>query len=317
MKTFLFLFLSFCSLSDKFSLEIKHMKAALVLGGSGFVGAAVASALRRDGWRVVCVVRSLPFARQGRLERDGVELVVGSPADPASYADHLARAELVLDATLDYGNPTAVPEAVLEAMEGHAAASSKRFLYCSGLLVAGRTPANSVALEWHAPVDNWRAKVEALVLGGGRAGRRVARAVLRPGFIYGGDGGDLTRWWFESDSIEGDAGRRLGWVHIDDVAAAFVAAASAPPALIQGEIFFVSEDNPSTWREVRNALAAAAGKQTPLPERPATDAEKWADVHVVPSSEKLRRVLGWYPRHAGPIIEAHISHSSWKAHQKA
>ncbi len=215
-----------------------------------------------------------------------------------------------MDCGLDYSNPSAVPSAVLSAMEAHPAASSKRYIYCSGLLVSGPTAANTVALEWHTPVDNWRAKAESVVLA---RGGRVTRTVLRPGFVYGGDGGDLTRWWFESDSIEGDAARKLAWVHVDDTAAAFVATANAPSALVSGEIFFVAEDNPPAWREVRNALAAAAGKTTPLPERPSTDAEKWADVHVVTSSEKIRRILGWHPRHAGPILEAEQSHRAWRA----
>ncbi len=51
---------------------------------------------------------------------------------------------------------------------------------------------------------------------------------------------------------------RLGWVHTDDVGRAFVAADRAPRSAVDGETFFITEENTPTWKDARNAFHRAA-----------------------------------------------------------
>ncbi len=142
------------------------------------------------------------------LEANGVHaLVVPDLAAVSSYAEQLRAASVVVDCTADYANPQRIPKAVLEHLEAHAVAGDRQlYVYCSGILTRGATAPGEVADErtpHTGPGMPWRDAVEALILDQG-GHHRVARTVLRPGFVYGGNGGSFGAKWFEETTIEGN-----------------------------------------------------------------------------------------------------------------
>jgi hypothetical protein len=162
--------------------------------------------------RVYGAVRSAKSVKA--LEAAGIfPLLVPDFADVATYAEHLKAATVVVDASIDYANPHRIPKAVVEHLEAAASATTgdrQLFVYCSGILTSGTSLPGQVADErgkYAGPGIPWRAAAEAIVLG--VAGKnRVARTVLRPGFVYGGSGGGFGPKWFEDKLIEGDANRK-------------------------------------------------------------------------------------------------------------
>ena len=73
---------------------------ALVTGATGFVGAAVARALLREGWEVRALARKGSDRRN--LQRIAVEVVEGDLADAVSLARALAGCEALFHVAADY-----------------------------------------------------------------------------------------------------------------------------------------------------------------------------------------------------------------------
>ena len=73
---------------------------ALVTGATGFVGAAVARALLREGWEVRALARKGSDRRN--LQRIAVEVVEGDLADASSLARALAGCEALFHVAADY-----------------------------------------------------------------------------------------------------------------------------------------------------------------------------------------------------------------------
>jgi nucleoside-diphosphate-sugar epimerase len=295
-----------------------------VTGATGYIGFAVAAALRRAGYRVWGLARSEAKAR--RLTRHEIEPVIGDLADPKSYLEVASDCALLVHAAFDYAadgvakNKTAV-DTLLDA--GRRGAKPKTFVFTSGAWVYGDTGDRMVD-ETTPPnppkLVAWRPAHEQMVL----QAAGVRGLVVRPGDVYGGPGG-LTGQWFAGPStgkpplVVGDGRNRLPMVHIADLADAYVRIAESGLA---AEIFNVNDQSRFTVLEMAAAAARAAGyegevRPTPLPEARKTLGD-FADAlalsqHV--DARKVVRRLGWRPGHAGFLDEAHVYYRAWKAHQ--
>src|SRR3954467_10532605 len=131
-------------------------------GATGYIGSAVAAALRAAGHEVAGLARS--DAAVERLERSGVRPVRGDLADAAV----LERGSRAADAVIHTGttNDARAPEvdraavdAILRALDG----SGKPFVYTSGIWVYGDTKGRIVDETTQltpAPIVAWRPAVE-------------------------------------------------------------------------------------------------------------------------------------------------------------
>src|SRR3989440_9490959 len=165
-----------------------------VTGATGFIGFAVAAALRRAGYRVWGLARSETKAR--RLLQHEIEPVIGNLADPKTYLDVASECALLVHTGFDYSangvakDRTAI-DTLLEA--GRRGAKPKTFIFTSGVWVYGDTGDRMVD-ETTPPnppkLVAWRPAHEQIVLQAGG----VLCLVIRPGDVYGGPGG-LTRPW--------------------------------------------------------------------------------------------------------------------------
>jgi nucleoside-diphosphate-sugar epimerase len=295
-----------------------------VTGATGYIGFAVATALRRAGHRVRGLARSEAKAR--RLTQAEVEPVIGDLADPRSYSAVAADSTLLIHTAFDYSaggiakDRTAIDTLLGAARRG---AQPKTMIFTSGDWVYGDT-GGRVVDETTPPAPlklvAWRPAHEQLVL----KAAGVRGIVLRPGDVYGGAGG-LTGMWFAGPStgtqptVVGDGRNRVPMVHIDDLAQAYVRAAESQ---LGGEIFNINDQSPSTLLELATAAARAAGfhgeiRPTPLPEarKVMGDLADALALNQIVDARKATRLLGWQPRHAGFLHEVEAYYRAWKAHQ--
>src|SRR6266480_1395713 len=279
-----------------------------VTGATGYIGFAVAAALRRAGHRVRGLVRSEAKAR--RLVQHEIEPVIGDLADPKTYLEVASDCTLLVNTAFDYS--------------ADGVAKDKTLLFTSGAWVYGDTGDRMVD-ETTPPNPTklvaWRPAHEQLEL----QAAGVRGLVIRPGDVYGGAGG-LTGQWFAGPStgkpplVVGDGRNRAPMVHIDDLADAYVRVAESGLA---GEIFNVNDHSRFTVLEMATAAARAAGykgevRPTPLPEARKTLGD-FADALALSQhidARKAARLLGWQPRHDGFLDDADVYYRAWKAYRE-
>jgi len=295
-----------------------------VTGATGFIGFAVAAALRRAGYRVRGLARSETKAR--RLLQHEIEPVIGDLADPKTYLDVASECALLVHTGFDYSangvakDRTAI-DTLLEA--GRRGAKPKTFIFTSGVWVYGDTGDRMVD-ETTPPnppkLVAWRPAHEQIVLQAGG----VRGLVIRPGDVYGGPGG-LTGQWFAGPTtgspplVVGDGRNRVPMVHVDDLADAYVRVATSGLA---AEIFNVNDQSRFTVLEMATAAARAAGYQGEVRPTPLVEARKtlgdFADALALSQhidARKVVRLLGWHPSHEGFLDEADVHYRAWKAYR--
>lgn len=285
-------------------------------GATGYIGWHVANALRRAGHRVLGLVRNPN--QTDRLWAREIEPVVGSMDDPSSYRDRLADCGAVVHAAVDYtGDTFGLDQRTVETI---LAARPARFVYTSGVWVYGNTGREAVdeSSPTNPPVRvARRLDSERLALS-----TPVPTLVLRPGCVYGQEGGMFADWMApiaggESPTIIGDGRNRWTLVNVDDLAAAYVRAVESP---VSGEIVNLTDRSRATVAEMVEAIAQAAGFRGAIRYQSVADprqtlgsyAECLAlDQHV--DSSKAVRLLGWQPRHGGFADQAALYYAAWRA----
>jgi len=296
-----------------------------VTGATGYIGFAVAAALRRAGHRVLGLARSEAKAR--RLTQHEIDPVIGDLTDPNTYLEVASDCAVLVHTAFDYAaggvaKDKSAIDTLLEA--GRRGAKPKTFVFTSGAWVYGDTGDRMVD-ETTPPNPTrlvaWRPAHEQLVL----QAAGVRGLVVRAGDVYGGPGG-LTGQWFAGPStgkpplVVGDGRNRVPMVHIDDLADAYVRIAESGLA---GEIFNVNDRSRFTVLEMATAAARAAGYQGDVRPMPLPEARKtlgdFADALALSQhidARKAVRLLGWQPTHAGFLDEADVCYRAWKAYQE-
>ncbi|HEU4648800.1 MAG TPA: NAD-dependent epimerase/dehydratase family protein [Gemmatimonadales bacterium] len=281
-------------------------------GATGYIGSAVAAALRAVGHEVSGLARN--DAAVERLERSGVRPVRGDLADTAVIEQAARAADGVIHAgsTNDARGPEvdrAAVDAIIRALDG----TDKPFVYTSGIWVYGDTQGRVVDETTPltpAPIVAWRPAVERRVLDAAAHGVRAI--VLRPGIVYGQQGGIpqlFIRWAKERGAarVIGSGENRWPTVHVADLADLYVRALQRAPA---GTVLIASTLPSVELRKVAAAAAEAACVGTKLETWPLEQARQelgpFADALALDqqaSGDAARKLLGWTPR-APDIVEA-------------
>ena len=278
-------------------------------GATGYLGAAVAGALRGAGHEVSGLARSPDAA--AKLRSVGVRPVpaglhdLPALAEAARAADGVIHAANTNDAEAGSADAAAV-SAMLLALAG----SGKPFVYTSGVWVYGDTGGAVVDEKTSlkpAPIAAWRPAVEEAVLGS--VARGVRAIVIRPGLVYGRGGGIpamLVRSARESGTARfvGDGRNHWPVVDLDDLAALYVLALERAPA---GTVLVaVTESQPvADIARAASEGVGAGGRTTAWPLAEARQSlGPLADALALDqrASGARARTLGWQPRAAG-ILE--------------
>src|SRR6267143_2236401 len=111
-----------------------------VTGATGYIGFAVAAALRRAGYRVWGLARSEAKAR--RLTRHEIEPVVGDLADPKTYVEVASDCALLVHTAFDYSaDEVAKDKTAIDTLldVGRRGVKPKTLVFTSGAWVYGDT----------------------------------------------------------------------------------------------------------------------------------------------------------------------------------
>lgn len=296
-----------------------------ITGISGYAGYYAALRLASAGHEVTGLVRNPDHPRLDVLRVHEIKLVVGDVSAPDVYRDHLVRSGTIIHTMLDKKQPKQTDRALfaaIGALERHAG-SRRRFVYVTGCSIFGKTNVRVMDESTepnpnHALAFRRELEKEALAL------ENVGVVVLRPGFMYGNDGyNSQAADWFEmgeaGDGIyRGDREKSWSWIHIEDLADAFVRVVEADRS-IDGELFCLADDRQPLCRDVMRGCVEAAGYRGEIRfEGPleGNNTSTWFDQNELMTSEKARRILGWVPRHAGILEDIPAAYTAWKVAQR-
>jgi Nucleoside-diphosphate-sugar epimerases len=262
-----------------------------VTGATGYIGSAVAPALRERGHDVTALVR--PETDPKNLRDLGVAVVAGDLASLPSLASTLGG----YDAFLHIAQANTPDVAALNRTALDVYTSQPGFLvYTSGVWVCGNT--NNEIVDESAspnplPLVAWRPEQEQAALATGRS------AVLRPGCVYGGKQ-SLCAAWFEAAEkkqpvcLAGDGNNQWAMVNLHDLADCYVRITEQRAT----GIFHAVDDTNETLLGCALAIALGSAIETIPIETARQKFGPFADALTVDqrvSSTATRKKLGWTP----------------------
>jgi nucleoside-diphosphate-sugar epimerase len=253
----------------------------LVIGASGYIGSHVAAVFADAGHGVSALHRpggAPPPARYSRVAGDLGE--PGSLTAAAAGYDRVIHAGAPIDDSTD----RAGAEALLS--------SGSPVLYTTGAAVLGAGAQDEDSAADPHPIAAGRPAIEHRVL-------RAGGWVIRPGMVYGDDGG-LVHGLLTTKAVErgtgvyiGPPGTRWPVVHVHDLAALYLAVATraAPGTIWHGASETVRLD------AIATALGGGTAASWPVSEA-STELGLLADLFTRDqdvSAAKTRAALGWAP----------------------
>lgn len=276
-------------------------------GGTGYIGAAVASELTRAGHRVHALAHHDEALRV--FTEAGYTPVPGGLRNRDVLAAAAEDADAVVHAGFGRGSDAAdVDRAAVEAFLEVLVGTGRHLVYTSGIWVLGDT--GERLADEDTPLDPaeivaWRPAVERSVLEA--AERGVASVVVRPAIVYGEGGGipgDLAGQLRERGSVDvvGDGRQLWPFVHLQDLADLYVRLLEAP-----GGRLYHAADGPSCRAvDVALGLCHASGRREDCVRLRPLDAAReklgpYADALALSqriSGGRAREELGWRPRAA-------------------
>ncbi|MCH8488887.1 MAG: hypothetical protein LAT81_03015 [Oceanicaulis sp.] len=268
-----------------------------LLIGYGYVARATARRLMEDGWSVSATARSDKAA--AGVDAAGVTVVRADPATPPGRAALRAAVE-AHDAAISSAPPGREGDPVLPALEG--LAPGRTWLgYLSTTGVYGDRQ-GGWAFEWETPTPGEARSVGRAVAETGW--QALGARIFRLGGIYGPGRSALDRVRAGEQSVWVKPGQVFGRIHVDDIAAALIAALHRPDA--QG-VFNLVDDWPSSQAEVAQGAAALLNER-PLEERTFEPdavspmlASFYRECRRV-SNVRAKSILGW-----------RLAHPDWKS----
>lgn len=283
----------------------------LVLGGTGFIGAAVTHELIARGHAVIALARSAAAA--AKLAGLGALPFAGDITRPEPWTAQLPALDAVIHAACDFDTDMgAIDRRLLGVLLPALGAKTRRarFIYTGGCWLFGAT-GDRVATE-DSPFDPlpafaWMVESLTRVLGS----PSVDGIVIHPAMVHAGNEGVLRRFAADAagrGAVRVVASEAVRWplVHADDLAQLYALALerAAPKASYMGSAI----DGVPVGRIAR-AFARRFGTPDQTPEIVSTDAiaaelGEWARGYALDqqlSGARARRELGWRPVHLDPF----------------
>jgi nucleoside-diphosphate-sugar epimerase len=295
----------------------------LVIGATGYAGRRVSAALARAGHTVLGLARdtNAPAARD--LAVNEVTPVQGDFSQPETWRGHLDGTDAIVHLLMDMSDPIGADQRLFAEIAAAQERDGRRrhLVFTTGISSYGRT--GLALMDEHTPGNpespiGFRFALERELAASG-----LAHTVVRPGFMYGGPATtSMTAQWFAAAEtgkpvFYGDPTKRWSWVHVDDLADAYVRILDNPTD-VHGEVFVIADDQRLTALDMQRIAVRAAGYNGDITLDAAEAGGMMqiaADQDELVTSAKAHRLLGWRPRHASFTDNPGQHYRAWKANR--
>jgi nucleoside-diphosphate-sugar epimerase len=297
--------------------KVRKMEMKVFMtGATGYVGGAVAEALKKRGYQVIALVQTEENAK--KLQVLGYRPVLGDMRFPASWQAEATMADVLIHAAqvrlgrrLGAQWVRTAKEADTAAFHGLTEAAKrsrkcKALIYTSGVSVHGDHGESWVDEDTPptpGTIGKYHLAGEQLVAEAYQQG--LPAFALRPGLPYGVSGNFKQFFLDEAASgkfkYAGNGHNFFPTVSMGDLAEAYALAVENPPV---GKVINIVDDEPLRMREIGTTLLAEFEGGTPsgvprwlmafLAGRPL--AELLVESHRVKNA-KAKEILGWQPRY--------------------
>ncbi|GAA0996854.1 NAD-dependent epimerase/dehydratase family protein [Streptomyces rhizosphaericus] len=295
----------------------------LVIGATGYAGRRVSTALARAGHTVLGLTRDTTTPAARDLAVNEVTPVEGDFSQPETWRGHLEGADAVVHLLMDMSDPVGGDQRLFAELLAAQERDGRRrhLVFTTGISCYGRTGLPLMDENTPGNPDSpigFRFNLEKELAASG-----LAHTVVRPGFMYGGPAiTSMTGQWFAAAEagnpiFYGDTAKRWSWVHVDDLADAYVRILEQPEAL-DGEVFVIADDQRLTALDMQYTAVRAAGFTGEIALASAEQGgmmQMAADQDELVSSAKAHRLLGWRPRHASFTDNPAQHYRAWKTAQ--
>jgi nucleoside-diphosphate-sugar epimerase len=258
-------------------------------GATGYVGGAVAAALRTAGHEVGALVR--PNANTAALHELGVMLIQGDLAALPRLSEDgaLDGFDAFVHAAQSPSDSATLNQTAVDSFLGRDA----YLLYTSGIWVLGNGKADEHTPARSLPIVAWRPAQEQQVLSSGR------HAVIRPGCVYGGRQSLFAGWFAaaaEKKPIEiiGDGSNHWALINLHDLAACYLRIVESRAS----GIFHAVDDSRLTLDEAARVIAPQGAISHIPPDAVRAQMGPFTDALLIDqeiSSDLTRQHLGWKP----------------------
>lgn len=300
------------------------MSKLFITGATGYIGSAVAEYFQKKGYEVYALARNPQSAKA--IQEKNLNPILGDITNSESYKERLKEFDLVIHtASTNDSNAPKADEEVVRVVTEQLRDTNKTFIYTSGTWVFGNTEktANEQTPLSPIPLVAWRVDVEKKVVEAAKQGFRTI--VIRPGIVYGRDGG-IVGDLFER-ATQGEVpyatttNRDNHWalVHVEDLAELYFLANEKAKS---GSLYNATQGEPVRQNEVAELIAQTAGVTGKSKSYAVEDARKffgpYADGLALDQridSSAAQRDLGWSPK--APTIQAEIRNRKVLANTKA
>jgi nucleoside-diphosphate-sugar epimerase len=305
------------------------MSTVIVFGASGYLGRHVAYALRDAGYRVYGIIRK-PEGASSLLQNEVLPIVLEDIKNPSDeFKKAVSEAISIVDAAGVNGDLINYLTEVFKNEKNRN--YQPQYIGTSGGLTHGDSPSlvsersrPNVPANHPIPQVAERARLEDVVL----TSEHIRGNVIRPGVIYGFDGDSegkmprhLARLFTAGESEElviyGKRDKQMSWVHVKDLATAYVLLVESG---LHGKLYDIASEV-YYHEQLSVAAAKAAGWTGSIKYVESKDIpqekfmEKVFDITVRYLGDKARRELGWKPKRIGLLHEIDLYYRAFKAQQ--
>ncbi|MFE9680657.1 NAD-dependent epimerase/dehydratase family protein [Streptomyces sp. NPDC006285] len=293
----------------------------LVTGATGYAGRRVSTALARAGHTVLGLTRDAGSPAARDLAVGEVTPVQGDVTRPESWRAHLDGTDAAVHLLLDMSDPVGTDRRLFAELVAAQERDGRRrhLVLTTGISSYGRT--GQALMDENTPGNPESPLGFRFALEKELAATGLAHTVIRPGFMYGGPATtSMTGQWFADAEagkpvFYGDTTKRWSWVHVDDLADAYVRVLDNPAA-VDGEIFVIADDQRLSALDMQRVAVRTAGHTGEITLESAEAGgmlQLAADQDELVTSAKAHRLLGWRPRHASFTDAPGQHHRAWKA----
>jgi nucleoside-diphosphate-sugar epimerase len=274
-------------------------------GATGYIGSAVVDALLRANHQITALVRT-PGAADALASR-GVTPVLGDLRTVKSYRAAAEGHDAYIHTAADSGpkreeTDRKAIDTLLTAATSRTTSAPPSFVYTSGIWVLGSNaqPMDESAQPNPGQLLGWRPVHEQLVLQA--AGPSLRTAVVRPGFVYGGNRGIVSDLLKNSLNglirVIGTGDNYWPLVYDRDIADLYVRVATLPQA---SGIYHANDEGDETVSAIVESISSHMTMTPDVRHVPLEEARKKLGAYADALSLNQRargpraRALGWSP----------------------